>query len=228
VAINKARTSPWMKTFIIILIVAFVSSFMYAGFAGLFTSFSQSANTTQSQVATNTVQAVNDQYKPGVDALAALVQSQPTSYTALVNLGNAYYDWAQTLSTPSQGASQPTTAAMAAAFPLWGQASEAYGRALKVKPGEPPVTVDYSIATFYSGDTTAAIVAVTSVTKSAPTFAPAWLNLGIFLEQAGETSKAIAAYQQYLKLDPNGQNVSFAKQQLTALQGSSVVATTAP
>jgi tetratricopeptide (TPR) repeat protein len=218
VAINKAKTSVWMKAFIIILIVAFVSSFLYAGFSGLFDLFSTPAGTGQQTTNAGSVDQINARFKPGVDALTAAVASQPTSYTALVNLGNAYFDWAQNLSTPPQGLTQVTTEAATAAVPLWVSARDAYSRAVKIKPGEPPVEIDFAIVTFYSGDATAAIVTAEAVTKRQADFAPAWLNLGVFYEQTGQTAKAIAAYQQYIKLDPQGQNVAFAKSQLTTLQ----------
>lgn len=221
-AINKAKTSPAMKIGIIVLIVAFVSSFMYAGFAGLFESFKGSGSTTtttqQSTTPTATVESIAAQYKPGIDALNAAVASNPTSYTALVQLGNGYFDWAQTLSTPAQNQSRAATDALIAAVPLWGSAKDAYSRALKVKPGDPSVTTDFSIVTFYSGDTTTAIVTAEKVTKADPKFAQAWLNLGIFYGQSGQTAKAVAAFQEYLKLDPNGQNAAFAKQEISALQ----------
>ena len=217
-AINKARTSPWMKTFIIILILAFVSSIGYASLGSCSTLFTQS--TTPTGQTLSVVQQVSNQYKPGVDALSAQVASDPTSYTALVNLGNAYFDWAQTLSSPQPNQSTVSSEALAAAMPLWAQARDTYAKALQVKPGESPVTVDYAITAFYSGDTTAAIVAAEGVAKADPTFAQAWLNLGIFYQQSGESAKAIAAFQQYLKLEPDGQSASFVKEQLTALQGS--------
>jgi len=51
VALNKARTSVWMKTFIIILIVAFISVFMAGGIAGIFELF-QSSNTSTTATST--------------------------------------------------------------------------------------------------------------------------------------------------------------------------------
>ncbi len=60
----------------------------------------------------------------------------------------------------------------------------------------------------------AAIKIAEDVTKADPTFSPAFFNLGIFYSDTNEAAKAIAAFQQYLKLDPKGSkggNPDFAK-----------------
>ena len=215
---DKSHTSTGMKLIIGLLIVAFVSMFLYGGIASVIELFKPNPNQTTATAA-DPVAAASQQFKPQADALSAAVESEPTSYTALVSLGNKYFDWAQQLAQ----ASQTSTAAAAAAAPLWVSAKDTYGRAVTVQPGDPSVTIDYSIATFYSGDTTAAITIAEPVTKSAPTFAQAWFNLGQYYEASVQPAKAIAAYEQYLKLDPDGKqgNADFAKTQLAALKASS-------
>ena len=220
-AINKAKTSPWMKGFIIFLIFAFVVTIGAASIpsiAQLFTT--PPADTTTTATPAATVEQINAQFQPGITALTAAAASDPTSYTAQVNLGNAYFDWAQTLSTPAQGASEISTAAMAAVGPLWLSSKDAYAKAVKIKAGDPAVETDFAIVTFYSGETTAAIVLVERVVKAKPDFAQAWLNLGVFYGTVGQNAKAIAAFERYVKLDPKGQNVSFAQDQIKALKAS--------
>ena len=212
-ALNKSHTSVSMKVIIILLIVAFVSLFMYGGVASIIDLFKQSKT---AAVVTDPVATINTKYEPQVAALGTMVESAPTSYTVLVSLGNAYFDWAQELSQ----ASQTSTAALAATPPLWQSAKDAYGRAVKVKPGEAPVTVDYAIATFYSGETTAAIAIAEPIAKSQPKFAPVWLNLGVFYEATNQTAKAIDAFEKYLVLDPKGTqgNLEVVKQKLATLK----------
>lgn len=220
-AINKAKTSPWMKGFIIFLIIAFVVTIGAASIPSIFQLFTQpGAQTTAPTTIAPTVEQTNAQFKPGVDALVAAVASDPTSYTAAVNLGNAYFDWAQTLSTPAQGASQPSTAALAATEPLWLSSRDAYAKAVKIKAGDPGVETDFAVVTFYSGDTTAAIALGERVTTYKPDFSQAWLNLGVFYAGSGQTGKSISAFERYVKLDPKGQNVGFAQEQIKALKGS--------
>jgi tetratricopeptide (TPR) repeat protein len=211
-----------MKGFIIFLIFAFVVTIGAASIpaiADLFTSKPAASTTTATTPAATVVQ-INTQFQPGVTALTATAASNPTSYTAQVNLGNAYFDWAQTLSTPAQGASQISTEAAQAAGPLWVSSKDAYAKAVKIKPGDPAVETDFSIVTFYSGETSAAILIGESVIKRQPSFSQAWLNLGVFYANSGQDAKAIAAFERYLKLDPKGQNVTFAQDQIKSLKAS--------
>ena len=216
--INKSSTTLSMKIIISLLIIAFVSMFLYGGIASLIELFKGNPNQ-QASTATDPVAAATQSYQPKIEALGALVESEPTSYTPLVNLGNAYFDWALELGK----ASKTSTAAVAAMGPLWNSAKDAYGRAVKVQPGDPSVTIDYAIATYYSGDATSAISIAEPVTKSNPTFALAWMNLGQFYESVGQPTQAIAAYQQYLKLDPDGKqgDAGFAKTRVTELKKTS-------
>lgn len=218
-AINKAKTSVGTKVVLIVLIVAFVASFISIG-AGLF-SGGQATGT--QPTGTDPLAAVNAQYQPTVAALTSSLQSQPESYTALVSLGNTYFDWAAAV----QQASQTTTSAVGADQPLWVSAKDAYSRALEVKKDEPPVTVDYAITLFYTGETTKAVKIATDVTKQTPEFAPAYLNLGIFYRALGQNDEALAAFNQAIKLDPDGKqtNTEFAKTQVQELKSGNATST---
>jgi tetratricopeptide (TPR) repeat protein len=223
-SLNKSHTSVSMKVIIVLLIVAFVSLFLYGGVQSIIDLFKNQS--TSGVAAVNPVDAIKTKNQPAVAALSKIAESSPTSYTVLVSLGNAYFDWAQQLSQ----ASQTSTAALAATAPLWNSAKSAYGRAVKIKPGEAAVTVDYSIATFYSGDTTAAIAIAEPVTRSQPTFVQAWLNLGVYYEAARQNAKAINAFEKYLVLDPTGKqgDSNYVKQQLAALKKSTPSTITTP
>ncbi|HEY5540316.1 MAG TPA: hypothetical protein VIL41_02555 [Coriobacteriia bacterium] len=226
-ALNKARTSVWVKALIIILIIAFISLFMYTGIAGIFDLFRPS--TTETATSADPVATINQKNQPIVDSLRALASSQPTSYTPAVNLANAYFDWAQQLSIPQTGQSQATSAAITAAVGVWGEARAAYDQASKLgKTFDPSVQTDRSIATFYSNDTTSAITIAREVTTKQPTFAPAWLNLGLYYDATNNTALAIEAYKKYLVLDPKGSssNISYATSRIKALGGSVSTSTT--
>jgi Flp pilus assembly protein TadD len=227
VALNKARTSVWMKAFIIFLIVAFISVFMASGVAGIFELF-KTTDTTSSSSTGDSLATINQRGQSAVDALTTLAASQPASYTAQVNVANAYFDWAQELSTPAAGQSQLTTAAMTAAIDTWTKARSAYDAATKLnKAFDPNVQTDRAISTFYSNDATSAIVLARVVVKQQPTFSPAWLNLGMFYDATGQNDLALAAFLKYLKLDPNGASASYATTRVKAL-GGSVPATATP
>jgi len=225
VALNKAHTSIWVKVLIIILIVAFVSLFMYQGLYGLVALFQQ-PQTTQ-QTTTDPVALINQKNQATVDFLKQQLASSPSSYTASVNLANGYFDWANELSTPASGQSQITTAAMTAAFTQWAAARAAYDAASKLATSfDPSVQTDRSYAALYSNDATAALAIVKVVTQKAPNFSQGWVHLGIYYEALGNTAAAIPAYERYLQLDPKGQNASYVQSRLKALAGGSSTATT--
>jgi len=217
----------WIKVTLIVLIVAFVLSFITIA-----TNPFSAPKADQTQTTAGATDASDAQYQPQVNSLTAQLQSDPKNYGVLVSLANTYFDWA----LAKQQTSQNTTSSAGADLPLWISAKDTYARALEVKTDESPVRVDYSITLFYTGDTVGAIKIASEVAKDDPKFSPAQFNLGVFYAAAGETAKALAAFQNYLKLDPTGSsggNVDYAKQQIEALQksgtsGSQPSTTTAP
>ncbi len=223
--LDKSSTSLGMKIIISVLILAFVSTFLYGGIASIIQVFQPNPNQ-PTGAPVDPVVAAAAQFQPQVDALRALSESDPTSQTPLVNLGNAYFDWAQQVSQASQNS---TTAAVTAST-LWVSAKDTYARAVEIKPGDPALTIDFAIATFYSGDTAGAIAIAVPISESNPTFVQAWLNLGVFYQASGENAKAIAAFNEYLKLDPTGKqgNADFAKEQLDLLKKAPASTTTTP
>jgi tetratricopeptide (TPR) repeat protein len=226
VALNKAHTSVWVKALIIVLIVAFVSLFMYQGIAGILDLFKSNPQTTAGSSTADYVTAVNAQNQSTVEGLRAAATSNPTSYTAAVALANGYFDWAQQLSQPQTGQSTVTTAAMTAAFEQWTNAKQAYDAATKLMTKFDAATqTDRSYAALYSNDATEAIAIVKVVTVKEPAFAQAWVHLGIYYEAIGDPKSAIPAYQRYLKLDPKGQNATYVADRLKQLGASATGST---
>ena len=220
-ALNKAHTSVWVKVMIIILIVAFVSLFMYGGVVGVFDLFNQPAQTqTATQTPAEALAAINAKHQPAIDALKPPAESKPASYTAIVTLANAYFDWAQELSTPAANQSQPTTTAIEAAIQTWTLARAEYDKAAKLDAKDPSVQTDRAVAMFYSNDTTAAVVTIQKTIAASPTFAAAWLNAGVFYEALGKNEQAVLAYRKYVAIDPKGQNVAYANSRVAELTGT--------
>lgn len=219
-ALNKAQTSLGVKIVLIMLIVAFVASFI-----PLFGSvFSSGTDTTNQPGQLSTLETIGQQFQPTVSGLTSQLQSDPESYTVLVSLGNTYFDWAVQV----QQASQTDSAAIGADQPLWVAAKDAYRRALAVQAGEPPVAVDYAITLFYTGETNEAVKQAEQVTKDTPDFGPAYFNLGVFYNALSESAKAVAAYEQYLKLDPDGArggDPAFAKSEVERLKSATATGT---
>lgn len=215
-----------MKAVLIFLIIAFVLGFVSIGTMSLFSNSGSTSTTGASSTATDTVSAINAQYQPTVAAITQSLQSSPESYTALVNLGNTYFDWAAQI----QQASQANTSAVGADQPLWTSAKDAYARAVAVNNKESSVRTDYAITLFYTGDTTKAVEIVTAVTKDDPKFPYGWFNLGIFKKALGDNKTALGAFQKAIELDPKGAKISidYAKQQVTELKSAPASSTPSP
>lgn len=210
-AIDKSRTSPLMKTGVIILIVAFV-----LGIGGTFSYVvlnpQPSVQPSTTATANTQLEQLGAQSKASIDSLKAQLATKPKDYDTLKSLGDKYYDWALGVKQISPNAGLDA--------PLWTQAADYYKQALVVKPGDPNVETDRAIALFYSGDTKGAIVVAEGVRAKSPKFAPAPFNLGIFYANTGDVAKATAALNDYLKLEPNGQNADAAKNMLSQLKSA--------
>jgi predicted Zn-dependent protease len=225
-AIDKSRTSPFMKTMIILLAGTFVVGIGFAGLSGI-TSCTPNApllpssGTTASTNTTASLQAIDARYSAAVQAREASITADPKNYDLLVAQGNDYSDWtSQVLQSTQKETTQAVTLAQSAA--------SFYERALAIKAGDPNVTTDYAIALFYSGDVTKAIATGEQLRKADPTFSPIVFNLGIFYANSGAAdglTKAKAALNDYLKMDPNGSNAANAKTVLSQLAAASAATT---
>lgn len=235
-AINKSTTSPFVKTMIIILAISFVAGIGFTGVIGLSSCSpnapllpnANSGSTGSAADTSATIAAINARFNTVTAARETSLTADPKNYDLLIAQANDYYDWA---SQVLQTAKQITTDDQQ----LWTTASTFYARALALKPGDPNVTTDYTISLFYSGDVTKAISEAEALRKADPKFAPVVFNLGIFYENSGLSdakTKAIGAFQDYLKLEPNGSNAANAKQYITDLQkagtGTTGSSTTTP
>jgi len=219
VAIDKSRTSVGVKVVLVLVALAMVSYLVPT----LFGLFGSNGSTTSDSTSPNDVLAqIAQKYTATTQAFDAALESDPTSYTVLVNQGNAYFDWGMDVVQ----AASTNQALQGSEQPMWLSARTYYEKALQIKQ-EPAVSVDLSITYFYSGETTKAIAIASSVTTSQPEFAPAWFNLGVFHAAQGNNPAAIVAFEKSIALDPNGQstNKDYATQQLAALKGSSPTTT---
>jgi tetratricopeptide (TPR) repeat protein len=210
VAINKRKASPGIRIGIIVVAVMLVLSFIPWGSLGVFSGGNNTQQSTQGQL-----DGLAAQYMPRVAAFDQSLASEPTSYTVLVSLGNTYFDWGldvQRLPNAGGGADRP----------MWISAANFYDRALAVNATEPPVLTDAAIAHFYAGDVAESIALVEAVFAQTDEFAPAYFNAGIFYGAAGMNAQALAAFERYLELDPDGQagDPQLAASRITELQAA--------
>lgn len=222
-ALNKAQTSLGVKIVLIIVAISMVG-FLFPAIISMF-SGSDSNSNANTNTATGTLDQIASKYNAQVAQNDATLAQDPANYAVLVAQGNTYFDWALDVMNAGQSNQQ----LLGADQPYWLSARQYYERALEATEADSPVETDLSIAYYYSGETTKAVVAVTKVTERDPKFASAWFNLGVFLGALGQNERAIAAYERALALDPTGQgiNVEYAQGQLDALKGSAS-ATTSP
>jgi len=223
VALNKAQTSLGVKIVLIVVAIAMVG-FLFPAIISMFQG-SGSNQATNQNTPQGTLDQIASKYSGTVAQNETTLKADPNNYAALVSQGNTYFDWALDV----MQAGQQNQQLLGTDQPLWLSSRQYYERARAVKAGDPPVETDLSIAYFYSGETTTAIAIAAKVTETAPTFASAWFNLGIFYGAQGETGKAIAAFEKTIELDPEGKstNLEYAKSQLQTLKGSAS-ATTSP
>lgn len=191
-AIDKRKAPAVVKIGIIIVCLLLVLAFIPWGGLGLFTGPGPGGVS-----GTGTLDAIAARHAPRVAGLEMVLASQPASYTVLMQLGHTYYDWAAEIMTAPAvppGSDRP----------LWLAAVSFYDQALAINATVPGDITDAAIARYYAGDTAGAIELIATALEIDPNFAPAHFNAGIFYEAAGRVSEALAAYQRYLELDPQG------------------------
>jgi len=217
-AIDKSRTSPFVKGVIIFFAIMLVLGIAGSAIVPLLEAIFNPAPATStgttpagSTDASSTIEAANTRYSAETKATDAELAKTPGSYDLLVKQAQAYHDWAGTIAAADKGAS-------GADRPLWLLAVDLYKRALAVKPGDPNVATDMSIAQFYSNDTTGALATAEAVVKADPTFAPVHFNMAVFYTFSNDTAKAIAEYEAYMRLAPNGELVAEAKTRIASLK----------
>lgn len=223
-SLNKSKTTPFMKAIIILIIISMVTLFLYGGFAG-FAELFRSQSQTNVNAATDPVKAIQAKYDSQVSAFSSALKSYPTSATLIVSLANVHENYAFDLMKEANKTSTPATATMELLQKEWSAALANFKKAAKIQKPAKDTSVDYAIASYYSGETTAAIKLARGALAQDPNFAPAYYNLGIFYETANNTALAIDSYTKYLALDPTGQfgNREFATTQLQSLQKSGTV-----
>jgi len=223
-AINKARTSPLMKTLIIILAASFVLSIGFAGIgsipgcsAGPLLPQPNATTGADSTASTETTAALAARYTKQIGSLEASLTADPKNYELLVAQGESYLQWALEFATLTS--TLPDTSST-----VWASAITYFDRALKVKATDGSVVGDYAMALFYSGETTAAIAAGEQSRKLDPTGAQNLYNLGNYYSKAGNTSKALEAYKACLAANsaaasPNAELAKAAQDAITQLGG---------
>jgi cytochrome c-type biogenesis protein CcmH/NrfG len=117
-----------------------------------------------------------------IDALRGILKEDPKNLKALIDLGNVYFDTDQAE-----------------------KAIDAYTKALEIDPGNADVRTDLGIMYRKKGDFDRAISEFKKATQADPTHVNSRYNLGVvLLHDKGDIKGAVAAWEDYLKVEPTG------------------------
>lgn len=202
--LDKRKSALWVKilagviafTFIGGMVVFFVSPFMGQSGSGT----QQSAQLDQQEVA----------YSDDARMYEAMVSRSSTDTTALVSLGNTYYDWGSYLAfqkKDNRGAAEK-----------WMKAIEAYVKALKLDPTNVNVKTDLGALYLYLNNPLEAKKQWMEVLSQVPTAPQALYNMGLVSKVLGETTEAARYIEEYLRLYPSDTNAAQARKLLDELK----------
>ena len=131
-----------------------------------------------------------------IQALKDMVQKDPKNLSALVELGNLYFD-----------SDQPR------------EAVEAYGKYLAVKPDNADVRTDMGIMYRKLGDSDRAIQEFRKAAQTDPTHVNSRYNIGVVLLHDKQDIKgAIKAWEDYLKVDSSSERADRVKTQMERMR----------
>ena len=218
-AIDKSHSKPWVKTLAIILAVAMTFGlsalvFLPQLFQATSTPASKTGAPASGAASTTSTATIDATYKARVDATTKLLDAKPNDYDLLVSQASNYQEWASKLADAS--GKGPGGADMA----YWPLAIGLYKKALAIKPGSTEVETNLGLCYLYSGDVTNAVTTIEAATKANPTFGQPFYFLGRAYVGAGQKDKAIAAFQNYVKLEPNGEFVTDATKYISELKAA--------
>jgi len=131
-----------------------------------------------------------------IQALKDIVKKDPKNLSALVELGNLYFD-----------SRQPK------------EAIEAYSRYLAIKPDNPDLRTDLGIMYRALGDFDRAIEEFKKAAQSDPKHINSRYNMGIvLLHDKQDVKGAVKAWEEYLKVDTNSERANRIRAQIDKMK----------
>lgn len=208
-------TSKWRKPLIVVAVVLasliMAISILLPSLSAVieaFTSSDETATTTEvetvdaeSEDAADSMQGyidtVDERYSATADSLKAKVEADGSDKASLINLANTYYTWGTAVNNYASSDEQK-----AHVTELLNNAITYYDQYLALGDSG-AAYVNRALCQYYIGDTDAAREALEKYVVTNASYAPAWSNLGMMYNAAGETEKALQAYNNVLTVDPN-------------------------
>lgn len=169
-----------------------------------------------SDSATDAVTQADEKYQPLVTSLEQKLSSDSENLATLLNLGKDYMAWGVTVRY-----SGTTDDATSHANDLLEKAVSYYDQYLALKDSG-AVRVDRALCLFYEDMTSEATTALEQLTQDMPDYGPAWANLGMLYESAGNTDAAKDAYEHAQEADADDEYgaKTYATQRLSALESA--------
>lgn len=183
------------ESVIILAIVIFVAGFIAGVISGIrfYSKEHHQEAVTRPAPAQGAPQPVSTEE---IDQLEAVVTKEPQNLQALISLGNLYFD-----------SHQPQ------------KAISAYERALAIDPKNPDVRTDLGTMYREIKDYDRAVREFREAARLDPSHKNSRFNLAIVLQMdKKDIQGAIAAWQDYLRVDPSGERSAMARAQLEQLR----------
>lgn len=160
------------------------------------------------------LQSTAQTYVSEVNSLESKLNDDPNNLAALINVADDYMNWGYASLQAST-----TDDEKSYSNGLLQKAMDYYDRYLALHDSN-TAKVDRALCQYYMGDTAGGTAALEQIAADAPDFGPVWANLGMVYEQAGETDKAMDAYQKAVDADPDNEYGarSYANQRLAILK----------
>lgn len=155
-------------------------------------------------------------YQPVISSLEAKLDQDPKNLAAILNLAQNYMSWGYT-SLRSSSTDEETSYSQG----LLKTAISYYDQYLALNDSS-AAKVDRALCEYYLGENDAAQSDLEALTQADASYGPAWANLGMLYESAGDTDKATDAYQKAIDADADDAYgaKSFATQRLVSLKAS--------
>ncbi|HSR13522.1 MAG TPA: tetratricopeptide repeat protein [Thermodesulfobacteriota bacterium] len=140
--------------------------------------------------------SINPEMQKQISALQSILKDDPKNFKALVELGNLYFDGDQI-----------------------DPAIRYYSRALEIEPKNADVRTDMGIMYRKKGDFDRAITEFKKAAEDDPRHVNSRYNLGIvLLHDKGDMKGAIKAWEDYLKVEPDGPRAQNIRNQMEKMR----------
>lgn len=205
--VNPASRRPLVLVAVVLVSIIMVGSILLPSLSAIVSGMKASSSSADgsdvasSDSAAATTSSYMDQldsrYSATASSLESKLEANPDDAASLINLANTYLTWgdmARNYASTDDERAHVTDLL---------QKAEGYYDTYLASNDANAAHVNRALCQYYLGDTDGAIAALEQFCAGAADYAPAWANLGMIYEDAGETDKATDAYNKALEVDPD-------------------------